>query len=619
VTAFRRLIGLETEYAVRFRSFESDPDAGSDRVAASRPTDYELYQRLLFRLRESLPIAEAATDEPGHFLATGGAVKFERFWQAAKAGLIEGATPECRSPRDLLAWQRAQDRLFSEAARKAGEPDGEFVLIKNNRDAHQRTYGSHENYEAPFADGLVSRFLWRMGLFLLTPLIVAEWVLLILVIVPMLVLFWVLALGVWGVAVGVHASACFRARRRGTLKRELQRPPPDISRFLGEGLFSDDKHVMPWPRWFEPAIIVVLVTVLLPLIVAVWVLLRLTAFRRQRARLLPFLVTRTIFSGAGWLDRREEFRLAQKATAVNSVYGFYAVVDKPVFSFGNLLESIVLMPLAPHRFKRLFDPRQRLQICLGDSNRCEEAEYLRLATTALVLDAIDAGVLTRVPRIWRPLRANRIVCRDESLSRPVARYRGRKLRALDVQRFYLNKCREYVTAAPNPPGEAWDVLERWEDVLDRLDDDPGSLVGRVDWITKRFLLESVERQAESGRRKAEGGRRKAESAGPSDEPPRNSLSPDARRKIDLRYHEVSPDGYFERLQQAGWISTLISDDELARAMRNAPAATPAAVRGRFIREFADGDIPLRVDWQSIQLGEGKERRVVPLGKSDPDA
>lgn len=597
MTAFQRLIGLETEYAVRFRSFPSsslrtsDANVGSDRVADSRPTDYELYQRLLYRLREFLPTAEAASDEPGRFLATGGAVKFERFWQAAKSGLIEGATPECRSPRDLLVWQRAQDRLFSEAARKAGEPDGEFVLIKNNRDSQQRTYGSHENYEVPFASGPVSRFVWRAGLFLLMPLVAVEWLLLFVVVLSMLVLFWLTAGGAWAVS--------------RLLAKVLRKPPPDVSRFLGEGLFTEDEHIMPWPRWFEPAIVFVLVTVLLPLMTAVGLLLRLTAFRRQRRRLLPFLVTRTIFSGAGWIDAAGKFRLAQKATAVNCAYGFYAIFDKPIFSFGNLLESAVLVPLSPHRFKRLFAPRQRMQICLGDSNRCEEAEYLRLATTALVLDAIDAGVLTEVPRIWRPLRANRTVCRDETLNRIVARYRRRKLRAIDVQRFYLNACREYVTSIPDPPGEAWDVLERWEDVLDRLEDDRKSLVGRVDWITKRFLLDSVERQ------------NRERSTSPRN-PNRPTLPPAARRKIDLRYHEVSSKSYFEQLRRAGWISLLVPGNELERAMRNAPAATPAAVRGRYIREFADGDVPLRVDWQSIELGDGKERRVVPLSRSGRD-
>jgi proteasome accessory factor A len=558
---------------------------------------------LLYRLHETLPTAEAASDEPGRFLATGGAVKFERFWQAAKSGLIEGATPECRSPRDLLVWQRAQDRLLSEAARKAGEPNGEFVLIKNNRDSQQRTYGSHENYEVPFSSGPVSRFVWRVGLFLLMPLVAVEWLVLFLVIVPALVLFWLLAAGVW---------AALRVRAK-----VLRKPPPEISRFLGEGLFTDDKHVMPWPRWFEPAIVVTLVTILLPLILAIGVLLRLTAFRRQRKRLLPFLVTRTVFSGAGWLDSRGEFRLAQKATAINRVSGFYAILDKPIFSFGNLLESAVLMPLAPHRFKHLFEPLQRMQICLGDSNRCEEAEYLRLATTALVLDAIDAGVLTRVPRMWRPLRANRIVCRDETLGRTVATYRGRKLRAIDVQRFYLNVCREYVTAVPNPPGEAWDVLERWEDMLDRLEDDRDSLVGRVDWITKRFLLDTVERQSMSSDPALDGRAGSHASSDPDAVSVRvaSPLPVDARRKIDLRYHEVSPNGYFEQLREAGWISTLVTDDELERAMRNAPAATPAALRGRYIREFADGDVPLRVDWQSIQLGDGKDRRVVPLSRS----
>lgn len=556
---FGRLMGLETEYAVRFRSAVSAQD---------RPSDYDLFQRLLVRLQEVLPTASAATDEPGRFLATGGAVRFERFRQAGKSGLVEGATPECRSPRELLAWQQAQDRLLSQAAARAGEPDGEFVLLKNNRDTQGQTYGSHENYEAVFATGLRLR-LWRLGLRLLLPLLAVEWVLMFAVLVPLLVCFWV-------VASCVYFFANFRKLTAG-------RRSPAISDYLGEGLFNEDRHAMPWPAWFEPVVLGAMLLLLLPLIVTMSLLLRLTAFHRQRRRLLPFLATRTVFTGAGWLDARGELHLAQKVGRVNRVYGYYAVFDRPVLSFGHLLEAALLLPLLPHRYRRLFNERQRLQICVGDSNRCEEAEYLRVATTALVLEATEAGALPKVPHLWPPLRAMKKVSRDTTLCAPVATYRGRKLTALQVQRFYLLACRRFVAGRCDPGDEALDVLDRWEDVLDRLDEDRESLVGRVDWVTKKFLLDRAA-----------------------------DLPADARKKIDLRYHEISPQGYFEQLQQTGLVRTLVDEEERDRAMRNAPSSTPAAVRGRYIREFADGGVALTVDWQQIQLGAGREAKKIDL-------
>ena len=53
----------------------------------------------------------------------------------AGGGLIEGATPECRGPLQVVRYQRAQDQLLSQCARLA-EVDGELSLVKNDRDAH---------------------------------------------------------------------------------------------------------------------------------------------------------------------------------------------------------------------------------------------------------------------------------------------------------------------------------------------------------------------------------------------------------------------------------------------------------------------------------------------------
>src|SRR4029450_10852649 len=93
----------------------------------------------------------------GLFLANGGAVCFERARFHRQTGLVEGSTPECRGPRQLLICQRAQDRLLAETAEQAAA-GGEFRLLKNCRDSRGQTYGAQENYEAVLARG------WRLAL-----------------------------------------------------------------------------------------------------------------------------------------------------------------------------------------------------------------------------------------------------------------------------------------------------------------------------------------------------------------------------------------------------------------------------------------------------------------------
>src|SRR5262249_46087594 len=129
------------------------------------------FERLVGHLRARVRLVSAIVQDYGWFLANGGAVRFERIpllGLLPASGLVEGATPECRGPRQLLLYQRAQDVLLSRAAAASGGSDGVVSLLKNNRDARGSCYGSHENYEATVAAG-VTLFLWRLGLVLLLP------------------------------------------------------------------------------------------------------------------------------------------------------------------------------------------------------------------------------------------------------------------------------------------------------------------------------------------------------------------------------------------------------------------------------------------------------------------
>src|SRR5690606_37652859 len=103
-------------------------------------------------------------------------------------------------------------------------------------------------------------------------------------------------------------------------------------------------------------------------------------------------------------------------------------------------------------------------------------------------------------------------CADSSLTAKAPLAGGGECTALELQRFYLEACRRFLERRPHAPAEARDVLRRWEEVLDSLADDPESLVGARDWVTKQFVLQKAGR----------------------------GTSWNARKKIDLKYHELSP-------------------------------------------------------------------------------
>ncbi len=555
---FDRLVGLETEYAIRFDS----------RRAGGRPSDYNLYRALVEALRQKLPIAApnpSEQEKPGIFLANGGAVWFERSRFIDQVGLVEGSTPECRGPRQLLCCQRAQDRLLSETARSAGAG---FCLVKNCRDSQGETYGAQENYSVHLADDGRLR-LWRIA-----------WV-------PLYVLLLVQTLLILGFSFAILLLNLVVAGLFYLLLCKIRQPDPQQrerwrARLFGRQWVTQGPIDPSWPDWLEGTLFVVMKLMVAPFFVLVSCLVGLTQLRKTQQKMLAFLASRALLGGSGWLAPDGRFHLTEKAQTRRTLWT-EVIPDqtRPVFLAAHFCK--MAGPFRPN-WKELFAPRQRLQIALGDSNLCEEAEYLRVATTLLVIDAIEAGAITAPPRLRRPLHALRQISRDPSLTQTVE-VSGGRMTALEIQRWYLAACRRFVESVPDAPGEAHEVLRLWADVLDKLELDRAALVGRLDWVTKQFLLD------EAGA----------------------DLPQAARKKIDLRYHELSPEGYFARLRSAGLVSSLLSEAEVEQAMRMPPTSSPAWKRARYIREFSGGGALLSVGWRFLTvLGEGGARTTIDL-------
>jgi proteasome accessory factor A len=540
-------MGQETEYALRCSPIEASP--GND----------VLFDRLAAQIEQLVPSAPGSRrlSRRQRFLANGGSVYYEFLPQAMQAGLIEAGTPECRGPSALLLYQKAQDDLLCQAADRISTPDREIGLLKNCRDGNGNTYGAQENYEAIIATGGA---LWglRIGTACLIPLLVC-----------LLPIVWGTMLALVLLALGtLLALALIDSLVSALFKRSL----------LG-GLLTEESRLLSALGWVDLGLQMVL---LAPVLVPYAVLLRGFAFRPQRAALTPFLMSRPIVAGAGTLVD-DRFMLSEKGPAMRRLMRLtIRAGDRPVFDTGNLMKRLMgPLLLRPRDLFKLFEVRQRLQLGLADANRCQVAEFLKLGTTALVIDMAEAGRLDDAPRLIDPLGALRSFIGDPNLEATAFDVDGTAWTALMLQRFYLERAREFIAEAPAASMEAHDVLRLWGEALDALEAEPGGLIGRLDWVTKRYLLRA---------------------AG-------TDVNADARKKIDLRYHELG-DGYLSWLEAEGLAPRLVTPEEAEAAIQTPPANSPAALRGRLIRQLADEGLPAVASWDQVRTTDAEGRRKV---------
>ncbi len=560
----QRLLGLETEYAIGV----------SPREGPNAPTNSEVYAAL----RES--VEARFVTRPGEsslqqvFLENGGSLSYESLPWARDGGLVEGGTAECRSPGTALLYQRAQDGLLvdllPEVQWRLAQRGlhGRVSLRKNCRDVEGNIYGAQENYEAELARG-PALWLWRLGLVALLPIAaissMGTWLVAVLALVFLfvVVLPWGI-LGLWSSwirSTRLHQDL-FGEREGHALERMLARPFSTLERVLWE-----------------------------PVMRPFFMLGAALAFGRVRRRAMAFWVSRPVITGTGTLHPDDRFGLSEKGPAIVGLSRrSVAPEDRCIWDGGNLCKAMIgLAMFRWHRFASLFARRQRLQLGLSDSNVTQIAEYLKLGTTALVLDMAEAGALDDLPRMRRPLEALQAIIEDPSLEARV-RWGDESLTALEVQRRYWERARRFVRESSTPSLEAVELVELWGRTLDGLERDPASQVGRVDWVTKRFLLDTA----------GEG------------EPWV------VCKTIDLKLHQLGPEGYLAELEAEGLAPRMVTEEEVSAATVVPPPDSPAQRRSRLIRELADQDEEVKVYWDRVRIGGAFRGRVIRLADYRPD-
>ncbi|MBI5477660.1 MAG: proteasome accessory factor PafA2 family protein [Deltaproteobacteria bacterium] len=557
-----RVYGLETEYLPVFF-----PEAGSP-----APRLRDVFEAVALALKDRFPTLPVRYRlQHGVFFGNGGKLAYEARDDHPLDGLIESATPECRSAREAMLYSRAFDRMLSEAVpaaeallRERGFA-GRLLIAKNSADAEGRTYGCNENYLCDDPVGGLRGAVGRVALALCWALALG----------PARVLFYlplvIMALVLGGAVLAGLLGALVVRRGRAWLAfvdRVLTSPRFEETASRGYGRFG---RAVLW----APVMLYAHVC-------------RAFLFRRVAPGLTPFLCTRLVFAGDGHLEPDGEVRLSTKAAAIGAVARIYFDDErKPLIDLKHAF-------VAPRSV--LAGRRRRLHVMGSDSTMAETAEHLKLGTTGLVLEWLEAGGDAADLELRDPIAALRIVAADPRLEARLELRNGTRRTALEIQEEYLRRVRAHFKAEGMVGLDAWQVLGDWERVLGLLRHDREALVGEVDWITKQLLCDAAVRRGAAGGA-ADGG---------AAAPP----VPLVLRKLDLKYHVLdSAAGYYYGLRAAGRARRLVTDAEVERAMFEPPAGTRARARGLAVQEAAALGLSGRVSWDWVKLA-GRKKLVL---------
>lgn len=294
--------------------------------------------------------------------------------------------------------------------------------------------------------------------------------------------------------------------------------------------------------------------------------------------MLPFFVTRQIFAGAGRVgchtdafeygnaeDEGVSFQISQRADhIVTEIYQW--------IQFSRAIINTRDEPLADWGLYR------RLHLLVGDSNMMEFATALKVGTTGLVLQLLEEGIVPEI-RLLDPVQAIRDISRDMSFRWEIQLEDGSYTTAAEVQREYLDLAERYLRGQ-DEEGD-W-VLDEWRFVIDGLTHDPGSLVDRVDWVAKKWLLERF--------MKEEG----------------LDWHDTWVQSLDLEYHNLNAEkGLYFDLYRRGLVKRVVDDEQINQAIANPPANTRAKARSQVMRALTGRKARYVIDWDSIYVEDEK--------------
>ncbi|MDE2127759.1 MAG: proteasome accessory factor PafA2 family protein [Armatimonadetes bacterium] len=301
------------------------------------------------------------------------------------------------------------------------------------------------------------------------------------------------------------------------------------------------------------------------------------------ALLLPFLITRIIFTGSGamdWSGERPHFVLSPRAACIN----YSSLSDRRP-------------TLWSHR-ESLCSARHRVHLTTGDAHGGEFTLFLRVAATALVLAAADV-LCDRRPLVdlERPMETMDQLNRDPTLRTLLPMKNGLSISPFDIQRRYIEFVERAAATAQFPSWTA-KALQLWKTTIDRLETDPHSLDTTLDWRIRFRALAQV----------------------------RDTMFTHVRtfrravvllRTFDSHFLAVGESGFQQQLDASGAqvVRSVPIQTTWDEVVLGAPATTRASLRSEWIRAHSAAGLECKASWDAL-AGPETSKRIPKLFRDE---
>ena len=191
-----------------------------------------------------------------------------------------------------------------------------------------------------------------------------------------------------------------------------------------------------------------------------------------------------------------------------------------------------------------------------------------------MLELLEERIVPDV-ELLDPVKAIRDISRDLSYRWEVQLKDGTFTTAGDIQYKYLELAEQHLRGQD---AESDWVLDEWRFVLNALAYDPMSLVDRLDWVTKKWLLESF--MVEEGL----------------------DWQDPWIQSLDLEYHNLNTcKGLYFDLREQGLVKRVLDDRIVEEAISTPPQNTRARARSKVMRKLTDHKVRCVIDWDSIYV------------------
>ncbi len=300
-------------------------------------------------------------------------------------------------------------------------------------------------------------------------------------------------------------------------------------------------------------------------------------FNRYTEVLIPFLVSRQIYAGAGKVlqtARGAVFCLSQRAEHIWEGVSSATTRSRPIINTRD----------EPHADAERF---RRLHVIVGDSNMSEYATFLKIGTTSHPAGHAR-GLLDRAARP-HPGEPHPGHPRDQPRHHlPAPRAPGQ--RARDAGPGHPDRVPRAGAEVPRPPrpvARGGPGTRHVGALPQGPRGRPPSLYRECDWVAKYRIVEQMRARHDV------------------------SLSHPKVAMIDLMYHDVDRSrGLFYKLQQRDEMERTCTDDAITEAMTKPPETTRARLRGAFVKRAKERRRDFTVDWVHLKLNDQAQRTVL---------